>query len=79
MCGATAPSGCWPPSEDAPILLCLLLVSSILELDRLLFIIPLRGIAEVFLASAFIWGEVASRPTSNLEDQGIPFRLVHHL
>jgi hypothetical protein len=28
--GATAPCVPWPPTEDAPILLCLLLVSSIL-------------------------------------------------
>ena len=30
MYGVTAPFGLWQPSEDAPILLCLLLVSSIL-------------------------------------------------
>jgi len=30
ICGATAPSGPWVPSEDASILLCLLLVSFIL-------------------------------------------------
>jgi hypothetical protein len=63
----------------ASILLCLLLVSSILEPDRLLFISPLGGISEVFSASIYLRGEASLTPNPQPGGPGcIPFRLGHH-
>ena len=80
ICGSTAPSGPWPPSQDVSIHPYFQLFSSILSSSfslqayRRLFVKPVRGISEVSWTQILFRGGVVT-PTLNPQPgaPGCPF------